>query len=78
MSVDRETTGNADYERDPNSAMNSIYAEAAALRRIARALLRQVKRGAPSNFEQVAGHYLDAEDLPVFRDLVADGDEATS
>lgn len=43
----------------------------AALIRIARVLLQQVKRGGPSNFEQVADRYLANRDVEVFERHVA-------
>lgn len=58
---------------DDGRGVVSVYDEAAALRRICRVLLQQVKRGGPSNFEQVASHYLEGDDLLLFQDLVEHG-----
>ena len=57
-------------DQDRAERTDLLWADAQALQRIARVLLQQIKRGGPSNFEQVAGHYLDAEDAEVFRWVV--------
>ena len=56
---------------DVREWQHRILADAFALQRIAWVLLRQVGRGGPSNFVDVADRYLTTDDLVIFHRLVA-------
>lgn len=41
-----------------------------AMERVIKTLLRQVQRGGPSNFIEIAGHYLPPDELAVFKEVI--------